>query len=235
MITLAVMMLSFALIYLYIFFRTRNAPQLAIVAECIFFASMWIVFEPLYGAFATNRIEFRAAYMAGGIFFCFLIFGLAFTRKLKWRGRDIFELAGESVEEIGDGYTPRPRPVGKVDYSVAQMHGFARYCARHLIALPYITSKNITLVPIKMGGEFGRLLGLSGDYRDATWVNFAADGEVSVHISQKDYLDYRESLAFDQLCASLGQIFIEFMELHSKGEGVRIVDRLDDLQLGIFS
>ncbi len=112
---------------------------------------------------------------------------------------------------------------------------FRRFCARHLIALTYITSKNITLVPIKMGEEFGRLLGLSGDYRDATWVNFDVNGEVSVHIAQKDYLDYREPLAFDQLCTSLGQVFIDFIELYNKGEGVRVIDRMDDLKLSFLS
>jgi hypothetical protein len=115
------------------------------------------------------------------------------------------------------------------------MHDFAQFCARHLIALPYITSKNITLVPIKMGDEFGRLLGLIGDYRDATWVNFDVNGEVSVHIAQKDYLDYRETLAFDQLCNSLGQVFIDFFEQFKKGEGVRVVDRMDELKIGVFS
>jgi hypothetical protein len=78
-------------------------------------------------------------------------------------------------------------------------------------------------------------LGLSGDYRDATWVNFDVNGEVSVHIAQKDYLDYREPLAFDSLCTSFGQVFIDFIELYSKGEGVRVIDRMDDLKLSFFS
>ena len=115
------------------------------------------------------------------------------------------------------------------------MHAFTRFCARHLIALPYISSKNITLVPIKMGEEFGRLLGLSGDYRDASWVNFDVNGEVSVHIAQKDYLDFREPLAFDQLCTSFGQVFIDFFEFYNKGEGVRVIDRMDDLKLSFLS
>jgi hypothetical protein len=139
------------------------------------------------------------------------------------------------VDEAGNGYTSRPRPVGKVEYSLQQMQAFSHFCARHLIALTYVTSKNITLVPIKMGEEFGRLLGLSVDYRDATWVNFDVNGEVSVHIAQKDYLDYREPLAFDQLCTSFGQVFIDFIELYNKGEGVRVIDRMDDLKLSFLS
>jgi hypothetical protein len=182
-----------------------------------------------------NRKEFALAYYSGMVFFGLVLVYLLVTRKFKWRGREIFELAAESIEETGNGYTSRPKPVGKLDYSLQQLHAFARFCARHLIALPYITSKNITLVPIKMGEEYGRVLGLSGDYRDASWVNFDVDGEVSVHISQKDYLDYREPLAFDQLCASFGQVYIDFFEAHKKGEGIRVVDRMDDLKLGFFS
>ena len=122
-----------------------------------------------------------------------------------------------------------------MEYNPQQLRLFARFAARHLIALPFFTSKNITLVPIKMGDEYGRLLGLSGDYRYATWVNFDMDGEVSVHIAQQDYLDFRENLSFDQLCTSLGELFIKFLELYSKGEGVRIIDRMDDLRLAVFS
>jgi hypothetical protein len=235
LIVLAVTMWVYALFYLYVFVRTWNLPHLLICAEGIFFGCMFLVFEPYYGLNRMGSSEFKVGYITGVIFFAIILGALAITRRLKWRGREIFELAAEPVEEVGDGYTTRPRPVGKVEYTPQQMRLFAKFCARHLIALPYYTSKNITLVPIKMGEEFGRLLGLSGDYRDATWVNFDVDGEVSVHIAHKDYLDYRELLAFDPLCASLGQVFIDFFELYNKGEGVRAIDRMDDLRIGIFS
>ncbi len=235
LITLAVLMWAFALYYLYIFMRTGNLAQLVVCADGVYFGCMFLVLEPHFGINKVGGLEFKAAYISGIVFFGFLIVALAVTRKLKWRGREVFELAAETVEEAGNGYTSRPRPVGKVEYSLHQVRSFASFCARNLIAFPYITSKNITLVPIKMGEEFARLLGLSGDYRDATWVNFDMNGEVSVHIAQKDYLDYREPLAFDPLCASLGQLFIDFFKLYSKGEGVRVIDRMDDLKLSILS
>jgi hypothetical protein len=235
LITLGVWMWVYSLFYLYVFIRTRNLAQLVICIEGIFFGFMFLVFEPNFGTKSVGTLEFQAAYISGVIFFGLIIISLVITRRLKWRGREIFELAGESVDEAGNGYTSRPRPVGKVEYSLQQMHAFSHFCARHLIALTYVTSKNITLVPIKMGEEFGRLLGLSVDYRDATWVNFDVNGEVSVHIAQKDYLDYREPLAFDQLCTSLGQVFIDFIELYNKGEGVRVIDRMDDLKLSFLS
>lgn len=226
LIVVAVLLWLIALFYLYVFARTGNWSRLFL-----------FVYTTFLGLIAWNAEseKWRLAYLSGIIFFGCVLFYLIVTRKIKWRGREIFELAAESIDETGNGYTPRPRPVGKVEYTPEQIHAFARFCARHLIALPYYSSKNTTLVPIKMGEEYGRLLGLSGDYRDASWVNFSMDGEVSVHIAQKDYLDYREPLAFDQLCTSLGQVFIVFFELYNNGEGVRVIDRMDDLQIAFNS
>jgi hypothetical protein len=232
----------FGLFYIYVFFRTRNAYLLVISADCAFLIFMLaLIYRNLVihgGNYVGNLFNDRTyalAYFSGLFFFGFVLIFLTLTRKMKWRGREIFELAAEPVEETGDGYTTRPRPIGKFDYSLEQMHSFAEFCSRHLIALPYITSKNITLVIVKNSDEFPRLLGLSGDYRDASWVNFDIDGEVSVHISQKDYLDYREPLAFDKLCTALGQVFIDFFDLYNRGEGVRAIDRMDDLKLSVLS
>jgi hypothetical protein len=232
---LAVLSWAFALFYLYVAARTGNGPHLFFSLYAIFLGAMMALASTLAGDPPARSMEFRLAFYTGLIFFGLVIVYLVANRKFKWRGREVFELAAEPVEEAGNGYTARPRPIGKVEYSPQEMRAFARFCARHLIALPYYTSQNFTLVPVKMGEEYGRLIGLSGDYRDATWVNFAADGEVSVHIAQRDYLDYRQPLAFDPLCASLGQVFIDFFELYNKGEGVRVIDRLDDLRLPVFS
>jgi hypothetical protein len=225
-----------------VFFHTGNPYLLVISADCAFFVFMlgMLIGNLGYraGEFTQNpfeRREYALAYFSGLLFFGFILIFLTLTRRLKWRGRELFELAAESVEETGNGYTSRPRPVGRVDYSPQEMRGFTRFCSRHLIALPYITSKNFTLVLVKNSEEFPRLLGFSGDFRDASWVNLDVDGEVSVHISQKDYLDYREPLAFDPLCTSLGQLFIDFFDQYNRGEGVRIVDRMDDLRISVLS
>lgn len=233
--TLMAMIAVFALFYLIVFFRTGNPPQLFVAIYATFLCGMVYVGETYIVQQVYNSRAYGLAYFTGLIFFGAGLLYLLLTRQIKWRGREIFELAAEPVEETGDGYTARPRPVGKVEYTGEQIRGFARFLSRYLVALPYETARNITLVPVKMGEEYGRVLGLSGDYRDATWVNFDLNGEVSVHIAQKDYLDYREPLAFDALCTSLGQLFIEFFELYKKGEGVRVIDRLNDLKLSVFS
>jgi hypothetical protein len=239
---LSIMIGFYGLFYVYAFFRTWNANLLIITGECAFLVTMlaMIYRNPIDagGRFIPgpfDKVEYALAYLAGLIFFGSVLAFLTFTRRLKWRGREIFELAAEPVEEIDNSYTSRPRPVGRIDYDLHQLRGFARFCSRHLIALPYITSKNITLVIIKNSDEFPRLLGLGGDYRDASWVNFDANGELSIHIAQKDYLDYREPLAFDQLCHSLGQVFVDFLNLYHKGEGIRVIDRMDDLKINVLS
>lgn len=232
---LMAMIAVFALFYLIVFFRTGNTPQLFVALYAIFLCGMVFVGETYFDQQSHRNQTYGLAYFSGVFFFGAGMLYLLLTRQIKWRGREILELAAEPVEENGDGYTARPRPVGRVEYTREQIRGFARFLSRYLIALPYESAKNITLVPVKMGEEYGRILGLSGDYRDATWVNFDLNGEVSVHIAREDYLDYCEPLAFDALCTSLGQIFIEFFELYSKGEGVRIIDRLNDLKLSVFS
>ncbi len=235
LLVMAFLVWAFALFYLYVVLRTGNLPHLFVCAYATFLGSMIALLSIYAGANRQEPKEWALAYFTGLVFFGVILIYLVASRRLKWRGREVLELAAEPVEDTGNGYTSRPRPVGRVEYSPQEITAFSRFCARHLIALPYVTSKNITLVPIQMGDEYGRLLGLSGDYRDATWVNFDVSGEVSVHIAQKDYLEYREPLAFDQLCASLGQLFIDFLELHSKGQGIRIINRMDDLKIPVLS
>jgi hypothetical protein len=217
----------------YIFARMGNSSHLVVF--------LFQVFAGLMGFLAPDYIsgqrfqEWRFAWVLGIVAFGVLISYLAFTKRIKWRGREIFELAAESVEETGNGYTPRPRPVGRLDFSKQEILAFARFCARHLIAVVYVSPRQVTFVPVKMGGEYTFMFMSGGAHQETTWISFDFDGDVSVHIAQKDYLDYIEPLAFDKLCESLGQLFIEFAETHRLGEGVRIIDRMDALRMSYFS
>jgi len=232
-IALAGMFWVAALYSLYIFARTGNSGHLV-----VFFFQ---VFAGLMGFLAPDYIsdqrfqEWRFAWIFGVVSFGVLIVFLAVTKRIKWRGREIFELVAELVEETGNGYTPRPRPVGRVDFSKQEILAFARFCARHLIAVVYVSPRQVTFVPVKMGSEYTFMFRSGGAHQETTWISFDFDGDVSVHIAQKDYLDYIEPLAFDKLCESLGQLFIEFAEMHRRGEGVRIIDRMDALRMGYFS
>jgi len=233
--TLAVMIWIYALYALFVFVRTGNFGHLIVCIYAIFLGVMAVLSSEHLASGQEPEIEFKAAWISGVIFFGVLLVYLAATKKIKWRGREIFELAAEPVDAAGDGYTPRPRPIGRVEFTTAEILAFARFAAKHLISLVYFGPRQVTFVPVKMGDEYTYPLRLHGSYHEATWVNFDFEGEVSVHIAQKDYLDYQEPLEFDRLCESLGQLFVEFAELHKKGEGVRIIDRMDALRLSYFS
>ena len=169
------------------------------------------------------------------LFFLVWLVLLSINKKIKWRGRDILELAAAPVEDIGNGYTPRPLPAGKTEFTQQQIVDFADFARRNLIAATYTGKDKIVFVPVTAGREPGFILGLKSDYTDETWVAIDYEGNVSVNISHRDYLEYKETLAFDQICESLGNLFVEFIQMHIRGEGVRILDRLNAVGISIFS
>jgi hypothetical protein len=160
---------------------------------------------------------------------------LAVTKRIKWRGREVLELAAAPVEHTQNGYTGRPLPVGKTEFDERTIRGFAAFARRHLIAATYVGKDRVAFVPVRESREAPFLLGLKPDYTRETWVCFDFAGNVSANISQRDYLDYREALSFDKLCHSLGDLFVEFVGMFARGEGVRIIDRLDAVGLSMFA
>ncbi len=160
---------------------------------------------------------------------------LMFTRRAKWRGRDILELAAAPVDELGDGFTERPYPSGKADYSWGEILGFAKFCGKHMISLPYIEPEKVYLVPVRMGKEFGHLWNVSRNISKDTWVCFDSEGNVTVNISRDDYYLYRDDLSFDQLCDSMARVYINFLDLYRRDLRVRIIDRLNAVKIGFFS
>ena len=169
------------------------------------------------------------------LFFLVWMIYLLFTKRIKWRGREVLELAALPVEDIGNGYTSRPLPSGKIEYTHTQIMEFANFARKHLIAVSYVDQDKVVFVPVMMGREFRFMLGLKDDYTDETWVAFSFDGNVTVNIAHRDYLEYKESLAFDQLCEAMGNLFIDFIEMYQRGEGVRIIDRMDAVGVSVFS
>jgi hypothetical protein len=186
-------------------------------------------------AIMYGDLQLIMLFLVSMIFFLVWMIYLTINNKLKWRGREIFEMAAEPVDETADGYTARPLSAGKIEYAQKDIIAFANFVRQNLIAITYIEKDKVVLVPVKMGDEFTAILGLRSDYRQSTWVAFDHRGNVTVNISRKDYLNYKENLSFDQLCASLGDLFVEFLEMFTRGEGVRIIDRLDTVGLNPFS
>ena len=223
----------YAVYHILVFSRTRN-PGFVVVA--CFQVSVGLM------AFSATAVLRSKAYLPIPMFFmaCVLFFliwtvMLQINKKIKWRGREILELAAAPVEEVGNGYTNRPLPVGKTELSPQQIQEFARFALRNLIAVPYVGKDKVALVPVRMGTEAPYILGLKSDYTNLTWVAFNFDGNVTVNISHLDYLSYRDALSFGRLCESLGSLFIDFIEMYQRGEGERIIDRMDALGISIYS
>ena len=216
--------------------RTRNMAILV-----VFFFQLFAGAMTLAGPAAGHRGGSNASPVARVL--AVLVLGflvwiavLAVSKRGKWRGRDLLELAAQSVAETAvEGYTSRPRPVGKVSVTPRELEAFAEFARRELIALPRYEAHRVVLVAVLTGREPGYVLGLRKDLDEETWVAIDDAGNVSVHIAKRDYLLYREDLAFDELCVSFGQVFIEFLALYQQGKAVRIADQLNAMPVGIFS
>lgn len=159
---------------------------------------------------------------------------LNIKRKLKWRGREILELAAQNIESATDNFTQRPLPTGKSNFSKQELKSFSKFFKKKLLGLTYNENTRIVFMPLKFKNEYFALYNPNYNYHEKTWVAISYNGNISVNISKEDYLDYREDLAFEQLCNSLSDIIIEFIELYLDGRQVRIIDRMDNLKVNVF-
>jgi hypothetical protein len=227
---MGVLLLIYAGYSFYVFLLTRNTGYLVAVLYQMF-CGLWIGTMPR--RFANPLDPLNKTFMILGLAFGAGLWLMLLTRRVKWRGREVLELAAAPVDESADSFTERPRPAGQVDAGRDEIVAFAGFAGSRLIALPYIETERVVLAIVKSGDEYRHTL--RRDYMAETWVAIEFNGAVSTHIAQRDYLDYRDTLSFDQLCAALGDLFVDFVALFCRGEGVRIVDRMDALGLSIFS
>lgn len=215
------------------FWKTRNSGFLAV--------TMFTVFASVMCLSAPSAIEDKSnigmmPIFIVGMYVSMLIVGyLTFNRKLKWRGQEIFELAAMSVEDTGDSFSARPRPTGQVAISKTEMIRFIDFITTNLIAFAFREENRIVFVLSLPGNDTPYLLGIKKDYIEDTWVAIGYDGKISVNITQDDYLLFKQDLDFDQLCQSLGNVFMEFMELSQNGKESQIIDRMNALRLHPFS
>jgi hypothetical protein len=215
---LCVMPFLAALAHLVSYLKTKNWGHLI---PMLFYVFIVLVFFPPLAFDKQTRIILAACAL---ILFVGEIIVLS-SKRINWRHREILELAAYPVEESGDGFTPRAFPAGGAQYTREEILGFAKFMIRHVIAYPFIEKNRIVLVvPENM---FAYMLLLKRNYKKDTYVTFDFEGNVAVTIAKKDYRKYKEELTFDQLCASLGNVFIEFLKLYQKGRGREIIDKLN--------
>lgn len=157
---------------------------------------------------------------------------LFIQRKLKWKTREILELAAMPIEDAKNGFTERPFSAGKIDCTNQSLLSFSEFLERNLIAISIRESDKYIF---SLDNSYLTKIGLKKDYKNDTYVSFDLTGNVMVNFSQKDYMKYNDSFTFDQLCNSLGHLFIEFFEMHRKGKGQLVIDRINSLRLNIIT
>jgi hypothetical protein len=162
------------------------------------------------------------------------LFYMMVTSQTRWKGNHILELAAIGVDPSNNAYTERPFPVREIDFSKDEILAMAAYFRKNLISIHYNDGDKIYFVPINNSAAMGLLFRPGFNVIEDTWIAFDPSGQVSVHISRKTYLSYKENLAFDQVCNNLGNLFIEFLDDYRKGEDVRIMDKLNTVKSDFF-
>jgi len=232
LITLILIYLVYFVFTMYALFRTRN--YYFILAG--FFQLMAAIFFSFckLGPIPLNEGAIRGFTILLLCSAVMAFYGLI-AKKMKWWGREIFELAAQDVEVDPETFTERPKPSGKIIYRREDLFGFAHYYERNLLGLCKRENSTMVFIPVKMNDWANALYNPAFNYKDHSHVTISFDGSVSTFISKKDYFDYKEDLAFDQLTASLSDLHLDFFELYQGGKEVRIKDRLKELNTNIFT
>lgn len=229
-------MLVYSLLTLVPYFRTKNYGFLLSSGFMLLLAAfvLSVPAESILDGNPRTIPSYSALLIVAIIALMIVLIYLSYSRKLKWRGAEIFELAAINIDESAESYTARPKPVMKLDYNKTELREFAEFLSSKLICLSFKEDNRYVYMPVKTTEEIPLLYKPRIDYEGRTWVAFDYDGNISVNIARRDYLYYKDDLDFDQLCNSMGQLFLDFFELFRKGNEIRIMDRLDELNLSIF-
>jgi hypothetical protein len=213
--------------------KTRNNGYLAVALFQIFVGLVCISAPPAIEN--KNEIGLIPIFIPIMYGLLMVVAYQAFNRRLRWRGEEIFELAALPVDDIGNSFTARPRPAGQVPVSKTEMIRFVDFISRNLIAFPFKEENRVVFVLALPGKDLPYLFGIRKEYIEDTWVAVDYDGNITVNITEKDYLLFKMDLDFDQLCQSLGDVFSEFLELSKKGQESQIIDRMNSLRLNPFA
>jgi len=217
---IAVLMALAAWFDLLILIRTRNPAYLA--------AFGWQALMAVRLMTRTENRTFLTIYAVAVILLAGIFFAAAARKRTKWRYREVLELAARPVTATRNGYTDRPYPSGRADYTMEELQGFARFLQKRMIALPYFEKNRIVL---QIEPSFWHLFYLRYGYEGCTHVAFDDTGRISVYISEKSYRKYKDELSFDALCRAMGRLFVDFLELYRRESGAGIIERMNGLKL----
>jgi hypothetical protein len=141
--------------------------------------------------------------------------------RFELNSRRLFRLAAEFIRDHADGYTERPYAAGQVSFSLEEMLGLSRFLNGKYVAKPFHIEGRIYFA-----FSMNKSLFATHDPREVSHVVIGPDGSIQVVITVKDYREYINRVSFDQLCDSMGKIFIRFLEYYRLGNEERIISEL---------
>ena len=218
------------------YFQTRNYLYLISSSYLLSFGLVLLTIQTQYSG--NSSLVFppiSRLFLTWMILSWILLFYKMVTGQTIWKGNQLLELAAIGVDQTNNAYTERPFPVREIDFTKDEILALAAYFRRNLIGVHYRDGDKFYFVPVNNSAAMDLFLQPGFNVIEDTWVAFDPKGMVSVHISRKVYLSYRENLAFDQLCSNLGNLFIEFLDDYRKGEDVRIMDKLNTVKSDFFA
>lgn len=144
-----------------------------------------------------------------------------FHERFEINSRRLFRLASQLIYRSENGFTERPYSGGRIECTRDELLGYARYLHGNFIAMPFYYEDSICL-----SFSMNKSLMVISDGKEVSHVIIGFDGSITVKVSERDYLDYRTRLSFDQLCASIRDIFSRFLDYYRKGLESRIAIEL---------
>ncbi|MCD4732315.1 MAG: hypothetical protein K8R74_17045 [Bacteroidales bacterium] len=141
--------------------------------------------------------------------------------RLEISARQLFKLASQQVYEMSHGFTNRPYTGGKTNAERKDILGLARYLAGENIVvfesdpevITYAFSMNTSPLAVSQ-------------LKKVSYIAFDKEENISIHISERNYRQYKNQLSFDQLCASFATLFKQFLEYYKDGNEERIKNEL---------
>ena len=177
----ALITLSAGILALIVFVRTHNTYFIVSILAHLF-ATAFLLLISL--GFIENNKPVLIGLAALMLIFQTLMIIFSLQKKMKWRSREVLEIAALPVQEIKNGFTHRPLQAGIAEYSPRELQNFSSFIRQNLIAIPIRESKRIVFI---INIPWSRLLLNNKLYEDRSWIAFDHEGNVSVNISQDDY------------------------------------------------
>jgi hypothetical protein len=217
---LSISMLPFGLIHFTVWLRTRNKIYIIVFSYYLF---LGLAFLPLIRSEAFHVIF---ALIAVSLMIPFIMTTLV-KKKINWRYREVLELAARPVSGTSDGFTNRPFPAGKMNTDRSRLLKFSRFLFSEMIAYPvYEQDRIILIIPKNM---WLWVLFLKRNYESSTHIAIGNSGDLSVKIARDEYSAYRDELTFDQLCASMGDLFRQWFTAFENGKECEIINELNGI------